>query len=90
MRYDKTFMAASGVSALGGITNASLEEIPIKRKALEAGQQNILLADASKIGAIRAGFIAPLRAAARLLTGYSAPAYEVDTIRTLGVTVELV
>lgn len=90
MRYDKTFMAASGVSALGGITNASLEEIPIKRKAFEAGQQNILLADASKIGAIRAGFIAPLRAAARLLTGYSAPASEVEAIRALNVLVDLV
>ena len=90
IRYDKTFMAASGVSARAGITNASLEEIPIKRKALEAGQQNILLADASKIGTMRAGFIAPLRAAARLLTGCSAPAHEVEAIRAHNVIVELV
>ena len=90
MHYDKTFMAASGVSALAGITNASLEEVPIKRKAFEAGQQNILLADASKIGVVRAGFIAPLRAAARLVTGCGAPAQEVDAIRALGVVVDMV
>lgn len=90
IRYDKTFMAASGVSAVAGITNASLEEIPVKRKALEAGQQNMLLADASKVGAIRAGLIAPLRAASRLLTGHGAPAPELDAIRALGVMVDLV
>lgn len=90
IRYDKTFMAASGVSAVAGITNASLEEIPIKRKALEAGQQNLLLVDASKIGAIRAGLIAPLQAAARIVTGQNASPTEVEAIRALGVSVEVV
>jgi DeoR/GlpR family transcriptional regulator of sugar metabolism len=90
IRYDKTFMAASGVSTSAGITNASLEEIAIKRKAMAAGQQNILLVDASKIGAMRAGLIAPLQAAMRLITGRSASFTELEAIRALGVTVELV
>lgn len=90
IRYDKTFMAASGVSASAGITNASLEEIPIKRKALETGQQNILLVDGSKVGAIRAGAIAPLRAIARLVTDCGAPADELEAVRALGVIVDLV
>lgn len=90
IRYDKTFMAASGVSAVAGITNASLEEIPIKRKALEAGQQNMLLVDASKIGVMRAGLIAPLQAATHIITSRDASPKELDAIRTLGVMVEVV
>jgi len=90
IRFDKTFLAASGVSADAGITNASLEEIPIKRKAVEAGQQNILLVDASKIGVVRAGFIAPLRAVAHLITGPTAPAKELDAIRAVEVTVAII
>lgn len=90
IRYDKTFMAASGVSAVAGITNASLEEIPIKRKALEAGQQNMLLVDASKIGVMRAGLIAPLQAATHIVTGWDAPPKELEAIRAFGVTVEVV
>ncbi|MBX3010533.1 MAG: DeoR/GlpR transcriptional regulator [Caldilineaceae bacterium] len=90
IHYDKTFMAASGVSATAGITNASLEEIPIKRRAFAAGQQNILLADASKVGVIRAGWIAPLNAAARLVTGSGAPPEELEAIQALGVWVTCV
>lgn len=90
IHYDKTFMAASGVSAVAGITNASLEEIPVKRRALEAGQQNILLADASKIGVIRAGLIAPLQAATHLVTDRAAPRDEVEAIGALGLTIEMV
>ncbi len=90
IHFDKAFLAASGVSAVAGITNASLEEIPIKRKALEAGQQNILLADASKIGVIRAGFIAPLYEINRLITGIHADGNELTRMRDLGLVLELV
>jgi DeoR/GlpR family transcriptional regulator of sugar metabolism len=90
IHFDKAFIAASGVSAVAGVTNASLEEIPIKRKAIEAGQQNILLVDASKIGVIRAGLIAPLRKIDRLVTGHGATPHELDAVHALGVRVELV
>ena len=90
IRFDKTFMAASGVAALAGVTNASLEEISIKRKAIEAGQQNILLADASKIGVIRAGFIALLCEISRLITNIHADSNELASIRALGLALELV
>ena len=90
IRFDKTFMAASGVAALTGVTNAGLEEVSIKRKAIEAGQQNILLADASKIGVIRAGFIASLCEISRLITGIHADSDELANIRALGLALELV
>lgn len=89
IRFDKAFLAASGVSA-AGVTNASLEEIPIKRKAIEAGQQNILLVDRSKIGVTRAGFIAPLCEIHRLITSVGAPSHELDAMRKSGLVVEVV
>lgn len=90
IRYDKTFMAASGVSLAAGVTNASLEEIQIKRKAIEVGQYNVLLVDASKIGVIRAGLIAPLSDIQRLISGEEAASEEIAAMRTAGVCVELV
>jgi len=90
IRFDKAFLAASGVSAAAGVTNASLEEIPIKRKAIEAGQQNILLVDRSKIGVTRAGFIAPLCEMHRLVTGVGAPSRELEAMRKGGLVIELV
>ncbi len=35
MRFDKAFLAATGISAEDGITNFGFEEIPLKRKAIE-------------------------------------------------------
>lgn len=90
IRFDKTFMAASGVSVTAGVTNAGLIEIPIKRKAIELGQQNILLVDASKIGVIRAGLIAPLSDIHQLMTNINAPKEEVNTMREAGIAVKLV
>lgn len=90
IRFDKTFMAASGVSMTAGVTNASLEEIPIKRKAIEAGQKNFLLVDASKIGVIRAGLIAPLTEIHQVITGDNAPAQEVEKMRAGGLCITLV
>ncbi|MEZ4866195.1 MAG: DeoR/GlpR family DNA-binding transcription regulator [Caldilineaceae bacterium] len=90
IRFDKAFIAASGVSVTGGITNASLEEVPIKRKAIDVGQQTILLADSSKLGVIRAGFIAALDEAQRLITDIKAAPAEVAAICALGLAVDLV
>ncbi|MEZ4680137.1 MAG: hypothetical protein R2932_38550 [Caldilineaceae bacterium] len=88
IRFDKTFMAASGAAVAAGVTNASLEEIPIKRKAIEVGQQNILLVDTS-IGVIRAGLIAPLCEIHQLITGAAAPKEEIVLCAT-GLSVKLV
>ena len=90
IRFDKAFMAASGISAVDGITNASLEEVPIKRKAIEAGQCNILLVDSSKIGITRAAYIAPLPDVHRVITGAQASSSQIEAIRTLPMVVDLV
>ena len=90
IRFDKAFMAASGVSAEAGITNAGFEEILIKRWAIRNARQTILLADSSKIGIISAGVIAPIEQLQRLITTHEAPAQEIAALRERGVTVDLV
>ncbi len=90
MRFDKAFMAASGISAEAGITNAGFEEIPIKRRAMRSARQSILLADSSKIGFIAAGVIAPIDQLHRLITTAEAPQQEIEALRGRGLIVDLV
>ncbi len=89
LRFDIAFIAASGVSAEAGVTNASLEEIPVKRYAVAAAQKTILLVDSSKIGVIAMGRIVALDRVHCLVTGVGASAKEIDAIRACGVGVEL-
>ncbi len=90
IRFDKAFLAASGVSAEAGITNAGFEEIPIKRRAIRSSRQAILLADSSKIGVIAAGVVATIDQMHRLITTREAPEAEVERLRKKGIIVDLV
>jgi DeoR/GlpR family transcriptional regulator of sugar metabolism len=90
IRFDKAFMAATGISAEAGITNAGFEEIPIKRRAMRSARESILLADSSKIGAIAAGVIAPVDQLQRLITTTEAPQTEIEDLCRCGVIVDLV
>lgn len=90
LRFDKAFLAASGVSAEAGITNAGFEDIPIKRKAIRNSRKNILLVDSSKVGLIAAGVIAPAEELQQLITTHDAPDSEVERLRQIGVAVTLV
>lgn len=90
LRFDKAFLAAGGVSAEAGITNAGFEEIPIKRRAIRSSRENILLADSTKLGVIAAGVIAPIDALQRLITTKEAPEVELERLRRKGVLIDLV
>lgn len=90
LHFDVAFIAASGVSAEAGVTNASLEEISIKRYAVAAAQQTILLVDSSKVGVIATGRIVPIEKVHRLVTSNKAPKHELDALRLRGVEIELV
>ena len=90
MRFDRAFIAATGVSAEAGITNAGFEEIPIKRRALRSARETILLADSAKVGVIAAGVIAPIEQLQRLITTREAPEAEIENLRRHGVLVDLV
>lgn len=89
LHFDVAFIAASGVSAQAGVTNASLEEIAIKRYAVAAAEQTILLVDSSKVGMIATGRIVPIDRVHRLVTSSKAPKQELDALRLQGVEIEL-
>lgn len=90
LHFDIAFLAASAVSAAGGVTNASFEEIPMKRQAAVAARTVILLADSSKVGKTAAMRIVPAERIHRLITNLDAPPDEVEALRRLGVIVDLV
>lgn len=90
LRFDKAFLASSGVSVEAGITNAGFEDIPIKRKAIRNARERILLVDSSKVGLIAAGVIAPANELHRLITAQGASPSEVERLRQIGITVTLV
>lgn len=90
IRFDKAFLATTGVSAEAGITNAGFDEIPIKRRALRSARETILLADSAKVGVIAAGVVAPIDLVQRLITTRDADEAEVEALRKHGVLVDLV
>lgn len=90
MHFDKAFIAAGGVSAAAGVTNADLEQIPVKRRAVEVAREVILLADSSKLGVVRTALIAPARKVHHLITGEGAQEDEVRALRALGIVMNLV
>ena len=47
---DKAIIATAGISSEEGLTNSSLEEIPIKQIAIERTKEAIVVADSSKFG----------------------------------------
>ncbi len=87
MRFDRAFLAASGVSAAAGVTNASLDEIPLKRIAMDSARETVLLVDGTKIGRDAVAQIAPIERINLLVTDSAAPKDEVRRLRQLGVRI---
>jgi len=87
IRFDRAFLAASGASARGGITNASLDEIPLKRIAMDLARESVLLVDSTKLGQDAVAQIAPMERIALLVTDGMAPKDEVSRLRQMGVRI---
>lgn len=68
LRIDLAFIGCNGVDAAAGATNVNLPEAEVKRDVLAHAARSILVADASKLGRIEVGVIAPLAAFDRLIT----------------------
>ncbi len=47
---NKTFMATSGISEYGNLTNSSMPEFEVKQAAIKCSSKNYLLADSTKFG----------------------------------------
>ena len=87
LRVDQAFIAIHSVSARGGLTYPSFEEVEAKRAMIEAADEVILLADHSKFGREALVRVAPIGAVQRIVTTPGVDPEELEAIRDLGVEV---
>lgn len=71
VRADRLFLGVSGVDAAAGFTAADFDAATVKQAMIGHAQTVIAVADATKAGQAAFAHIAPLGAAALLLTGNS-------------------
>jgi DeoR family transcriptional regulator of aga operon len=77
------------VDPVGGITNVNLPEADLKRVMVASSGRALVVADGSKLGRTHVGRIAALEDVAGLLTGESADADAVRSLRAAGLSVTI-
>jgi DeoR/GlpR family transcriptional regulator of sugar metabolism len=87
LRVDQAFLAIHSVSARGGLTYPTFEEVDAKRAMIEAASEVILLADHSKFGREALVRVAPLTAVQRIVTTPGIDPTELAAIADMGVEV---
>lgn len=65
---NKLFLGADAVDAERGVTNATWEEVPVKRLMMQAAQQVVLVADHSKFGWAALALVARLDEIDQIIT----------------------
>lgn len=86
---DKAFMAATGVSDGGGVTNSSLLELEVKQAAVRHCKQKYLLVDSSKFGRAALVNYATLEQMDRVITDLGLKEGYGDMCRRHGIEVNL-
>jgi DeoR family transcriptional regulator, fructose operon transcriptional repressor len=87
LRVDQAFLAIHSVSARGGLTYPTFEEVDAKRAMIDAATEVILLADSSKFGREALVRVARLTAVDRIITSPGVDPAELVAITDLGVEV---
>lgn len=72
-----------------GITNTSIGEADVKRRMIATAARSIVVADSSKLGAVRASRVCGVEDPALLVTGSEADRPGVAALRDAGLDVEL-
>ncbi len=83
-------LGAAGLSVSKGITELDDSAAEIQRLMIEQGERLVILADGSKLGACAMASVAPLTDIDLLVTDSSAPGFELDAIRALGIKIQVV
>ena len=84
------FLGADAVSLAGGVTNATTEEVNVKRLAIAAANEVVLVADATKFGHDAMFTVCPLKTVGRIITDESLPAVERARLYEAGIEFETV
>lgn len=87
VRADKVIIGIRAISLDQGLTNDYLPETLTDRAILNAGRENIIVADHTKCGVISTAFVAPLTAINMLVTDNKADTEFIESLRTQGVEV---
>jgi DeoR family transcriptional regulator, aga operon transcriptional repressor len=87
---DLAIVSCNGIDAERGVTNVNLPEAEIKRAMLTAARRRVIVADGSKLGAVASAHVWDAAGVDLLLTGESAPADVVESLRALGPEVRVV
>lgn len=77
-------LGCSGVHPEGGITNVNLPEAHLKQQILAGARRKVILADGSKIGRIEFAQLCPVEDIDMVITGESANATVVESLRERG------
>ncbi|MCU0906099.1 MAG: DeoR/GlpR family DNA-binding transcription regulator [Rhodobacteraceae bacterium] len=86
---DCAFLCCAGIDAVRGFTNASLDEVEIKRAMLKAARRVVMLGDASKIGHVAGARIADLSEVTTLISDSGAKPADVAALEATGLQVLL-
>ncbi len=87
VRADKVIIGIRAISLDQGLTNDYLPETLTDRAILNAGRENIIVADHTKFGVVSTAFVAPLTAINKLVTDIKIDSEFIETLRTQGVEV---
>jgi len=90
LTVDRLFLGADGVDAAIGLTTPDPQEAHLNACMIEAARERVALVDGSKFGRRSLSVIAPVQSVQRILTDQDAPAEHVESVRALGVRVDLV
>jgi DeoR family fructose operon transcriptional repressor len=89
IHVNKLFLGADSVDLLGGVTNASPVEVPVKRLAIAAAEDVILVADSSKFGRMSLVNVCELRQVHHVVTDDGLDRETQTAIRDLGIALTL-
>jgi DeoR family fructose operon transcriptional repressor len=89
VHVNKLFLGADSVDLAGGVTNASPTEVPVKRLAIAAAEEVILVADSSKFGRMSLVNVCDLRRVHHIVTDEGLDSEMQAAIRDLGIMLTL-
>jgi len=87
LHVDKAFLGIGGVDLEAGLTEYNLDDAEIIRAAISSAQQNIILADSSKLGRVTFAHIGQLEDIDRIITDQDAAQDMVEALTQHGVDV---
>jgi DeoR family transcriptional regulator, aga operon transcriptional repressor len=89
LHADHCFLSTVGLDVEVGLTTLDIMEAQLNRRMIQAARRVTVLADSSKFGHRSLSLISDFRSIHRVITDTSAPAADVEKLRSRGVEVYL-